>query len=62
MLEASAEVLPKDTFNSAIAKGVKAATNIAEQIQKFRQECGKGKREAPERPTCSEEVIESMKR
>ena len=62
MLEASAEVLAKDTLKTAVAKGLKAATKIAMEIKEMCTEYGKPKREAPEVATCSEEIISSMKR
>lgn len=62
MLEASAEIMPMDTFYSAIAAGAKASTKIAEEIHQMCTDCGKVKREASEMPTCKEEIIASMKR
>ena len=62
MLEASAEILPKDTFQSAVAKGVREAARIAKAIQEMSTKWGKPKREPHELPSCKEEIVSSMKR
>ena len=62
MLEASAEILPKDTVKAAVAKGVKEAARIAKAIQEMSTKWGKPIREPHELPSCKEEIVSSMKR